>query len=70
VVDGKAVVTPVTVGPSDVTHTVVKSGLSEGDAVISGPFKVLESIQHDQRVTDEATVQKDKGGAATQPAKK
>ena len=67
-VDGKAVVTPVTVGPSDVTHTVVKSGLSEGDAVISGPFKVLESIQHDQKVTDEATVEAKK--AATQPAKK
>ena len=70
VVDGKAVVTPVTVGASDVTHTVVKSGLSEGDQVISGPYKVLESIQHDQRVTDEATVEKNKGGAATQPAMK
>jgi HlyD family secretion protein len=68
-VDGKAVVTPVTVGPSDVTHTVVKSGLSEGDVVISGPYKVLESIQHDQRVTDEATAEKNKG-PATQPAKK
>ena len=67
-VDGKAVVTPVTVGASDVTHTVIKSGLSDGDAVITGPFKVLESIQHDQRVTDEATVEAKK--AATRPAKK
>ena len=67
-VDGKAVVTPVTVGPSDVTHTVIKSGLSEGDVVISGPYKVLESIQHDQRVTDEATAEKNK--AATRPVGK
>ncbi|HUU23055.1 MAG TPA: efflux RND transporter periplasmic adaptor subunit, partial [Phycisphaerae bacterium] len=29
VVDGKAVVTPVTVGASDATHTIVKSGLDE-----------------------------------------
>ena len=62
-VDGKAVVTPVTVGPSDVTHTVVKSGLSEGDVVISGPYKILESIQHDWRVKDESA-------AATQPTSK
>lgn len=65
-VDGKSVVTPVVVGPSDVTHTVVKAGLGEGDAVIAGPYKVLESIQHDWRVQDEATKQQ----AATQPAKK
>jgi HlyD family secretion protein len=62
-VDGKAVVTPVAVGPSDVTHTVIRSGLSEGDQVITGPYKVLEQIQHDWRVKDEA-----KQGPATQPA--
>ena len=66
-VDGKAVVTPVTVGASDVTHTVVKSGLSEGDSVISGPYKVLEQVQHDWRVSDESAASK---SPATQPAKK
>jgi HlyD family secretion protein len=65
-VDGKAAVTPVTVGPSDVTHTVIKSGLNEGDVVISGPYKVLESIQHDWRVKDELAQR----APATQPAKK
>jgi HlyD family secretion protein len=65
-IDGKAVVTPVTVGPSDVTHTVVKSGLSEGDAVVTGPYKVLEQIQHDWRVSDESKKQ----AAATQPSAK
>ena len=65
-VDGKAVVTPVEVGPSDVTHTVVKSGLSEGDTVITGPYKVLEQIQHDWAVADEAK----KDAATTQPTGK
>lgn len=68
VVNGKTVVTPVRVGPSDVTHTVVKSGLAEDDAVVTGPFKVLEAMQHDQKVTDEATVEKNK--ATAQPGKK
>ena len=63
-VDGKAVVTPVAVGPSDVTHTVIKSGLSETDRVIAGPYKVLEQIQHDWRVKDE------KNAPASQPATK
>lgn len=63
-IDGKAVVTPVTVGPSDVTHTMIKSGLGIEDRVVAGPYKVLESIQHDQRVRDEKTV------PSTQPVKK
>lgn len=62
-VDGKAVATPVTVGPSDDTDTIVKSGLKEGEPVIIGPFKTLESIQNGQAVTIE-------GAPATQPAVK
>ncbi len=61
-VDGKAVVTPVKVGPSDATHTVVESGLTEADAVIVGPYKVLEKLKHDQKVKDE------KASATTKPA--
>lgn len=53
-IDGRAVVTPVSIGASDVTHTVIRSGLAEGDAVIVGPYKVLESIRHEQRVRAEA----------------
>ncbi len=51
--DGKAVVTPVTVGASDETHTVIESGITEEDGVIVGPYKVLEGIKHDQEVVDE-----------------
>lgn len=59
--DGKAVATPVIIGASDLTHTIIKSGLAEGDLIITGPYKVLESLKHDQKVKDER-------GAATQPA--
>ncbi|MCC6683306.1 MAG: efflux RND transporter periplasmic adaptor subunit [Phycisphaeraceae bacterium] len=52
-IDGKAVVTPVRIGTSDLTDTVIEQGLSEGDRVIIGPYKVLESIKHDQKVHDE-----------------
>ena len=60
--NGKAVVTPVRVGPSDLTHTIIRSGVAEGDQVIVGPYKVLEDISHNMLV-------KLATSAATQPAK-
>jgi HlyD family secretion protein len=60
-VDGKAVVTPVKVGPSDIQRTIIESGLKEGDIVIVGPYKALEPLKHDDKVKDEKTV-------TTQPA--
>ncbi len=51
--DGKAVVTPVKVGPSDETHTLILSGLKEGDPVIVGPFKVLETLADGQQLQKE-----------------
>jgi HlyD family secretion protein len=59
--DGKALVTPVKVGASDITHSIIESGLNEGDVIIVGPYKVLEGMKHDQKVKDEKTV------PATQP---
>ncbi len=53
VADGKAAITPVRIGPSDETHTTIEAGLSEDDAVIAGPYKVLESIAHEDKVQDE-----------------
>jgi HlyD family secretion protein len=71
-VNGKAVVTPVTIGASDVTRTVIKSGLKEGDPIITGPFKALESLAHDQVVhSDGATTKpttKPTTQASTQPS--
>ncbi len=50
VVDNKATVTPVTVGPSDLTGTVIRSGLKAGDQVIVGPYKALETLANAQAV--------------------
>jgi HlyD family secretion protein len=49
-VDNKAVMTPVSVGASDDTHTIVKSGLKESDPIIVGPYKILESLTNGQVV--------------------
>lgn len=51
--DGKAVVTPVRIGQSDLTHTIIESGITEEDKIVVGPYKVLESIQHNQKIQDE-----------------
>jgi hypothetical protein len=53
-VNGEAVATPVTIGASDLTHTVIKSGLNAHDLVIAGPYKVLESLAHGQKVKNES----------------
>lgn len=54
-IDGKAVATPVTVGPSDDTHTMIKSGLKAGEPIIVGPFKALEALQQGQAVKSGST---------------
>ena len=59
IVDNKTVCTPVKRGPSDDTQSIVVAGLSEGDIVVVGPFKVLEKIKHAEAVVDEAKVPKD-----------
>ncbi|MEN8126754.1 MAG: efflux RND transporter periplasmic adaptor subunit [Planctomycetota bacterium] len=51
--DGKTVVTPVRIGPSDLTHTLIRDGLKIGDVVIVGPYKILEGLKHDQPVEEE-----------------
>jgi HlyD family secretion protein len=51
-VDGKAVITPVKIGPSDVTNTIITSGLSATDQVITGPYKVLETLKDGQKVKE------------------
>ncbi len=60
ILDGKTVVTPVTIGPGDMTHIIVKSGLAEGDKIVVGPYKILEGLKHDQKVRDEREVEKEK----------
>ena len=57
VIDGKTVVTPVTVGPSDLTHTVILNGLTPEDRVVTGPYRVLVDLAHDKDVRDEKEVE-------------
>jgi HlyD family secretion protein len=52
-IDGQAVATPVKIGASDLTHTIIESGLNAGDEVITGPYKILESLQHGQKLKKE-----------------
>jgi HlyD family secretion protein len=53
IVDGKAVATPVRIGTSDLTHTVVREGLGEGDRIVVGPYKVLLTLEHNKAVHEE-----------------
>jgi len=62
-VDGKAVVRPVKIGQSDLTHTIIKSGITEEDKVVVGPYKVLQDIKHDQKLQDEREAEAKKKGA-------
>ena len=56
-VDGKAVVTPVKIGSSDLTHTIVTAGLSENDEIVIGPYKVLDGLRDDNNIKDEKEVE-------------
>ncbi len=59
VVDGKTVATPVKVGPSDLTQTVITEGLSRDDIIVTGPFRVLVDLKHDRAVRDEKEKKED-----------
>jgi hypothetical protein len=57
--EGKAIVTPVKIGPSNLTHTIIKAGLTIEDTVIVGPYRVLDGLHHDQDVQDEKAKDKE-----------
>ncbi|MBI9017121.1 MAG: efflux RND transporter periplasmic adaptor subunit [Phycisphaerae bacterium] len=59
-VDGKAVATPVEIGSSDISHIIIKSGINENDIVVIGPYKVLGTLKHGQKLIDEKEADKDK----------
>jgi HlyD family secretion protein len=51
--DGKAIATPVKIGASNTTHTVILDGIAHSDGIIVGPYKELENLKHEQLVQDE-----------------
>ncbi|UCG48734.1 MAG: hypothetical protein JSU94_02945, partial [Phycisphaerales bacterium] len=62
--DGKAVATPVKIGASNTTQTVIKSGLTAQDKIVVGPYKELEKLKHEQKIQDEREVQAKKDAKA------
>ncbi len=48
--DGKAVARGVKTSASSLRETAILAGLEEGDRVISGPFRVLRSLKHNDTV--------------------
>jgi HlyD family secretion protein len=68
--DGKAVATPVKAGQSDLTHTIILSGLKDGDKVVVGPYKILDNLKHDQKLKDEREVEKEKKAKEKKPKDK
>jgi HlyD family secretion protein len=62
IIDKKTVVTPVRVGPSDIMDTIIEAGLSEGDRVVIGPYKVLETITHDKPIEEMPAEKTDAAG--------
>jgi HlyD family secretion protein len=59
-VNNKTVVTPVKIGPGDTTHIIIEQGLKAGEKVIIGPYKVLDTLRHDQALKDEKEVEAEK----------
>ena len=66
--DGKAVITPVTIGASDMTHTLISSGLKDGDKIITGPYKALPGLTDGTKVKEQSSPATTK--STTQPATK
>lgn len=54
--DNKTIATPVIVGASDLSDTVVLAGLEPGQKIVVGPYRELVNLRHGELVRDEAEV--------------
>jgi HlyD family secretion protein len=52
-VDGKAVLTPVRTGASNLTDTLVVDGLKPGERIVTGPYRTLERLRDEEPVREE-----------------
>ncbi len=64
--DGKAIATPVKIGASNTTQTVVIGGLTPEDKIVTGPYKELEKLRHEQPIVDEREQDKAKEGESSE----
>lgn len=53
--DGKVRVTPVKTGASDLTGTMIESGLSEGQKIVVGPYRALTELKDGAAVVEEGS---------------
>ncbi|MFM7051816.1 MAG: efflux RND transporter periplasmic adaptor subunit, partial [Planctomycetota bacterium] len=51
-VDGKAVLTPVRTGASNLSDTMILEGVSAGDVVVTGPYRVLERLKDGEAIRE------------------
>jgi HlyD family secretion protein len=51
--DGKAVCTPVRIGPSSLSETIIAEGIDPEDHVIVGPYKAIEKLEDGDSVRTE-----------------
>ena len=54
--NGVAVATPVRLGSSSLTETIVEMGLSAGQSVVVGPYKTLEQLKGGEKLRKETIV--------------
>ena len=54
--NGVAVATPVRLGSSSLTETIVEMGLSTGQSVVVGPYKTLEQLKGGEKLRKETIV--------------
>ncbi len=59
--DAKVFLTPVEIGASDLTDTVVFGGLEVGDRVVIGPYRVLTELEHETEVVEEGSSEEAEG---------
>lgn len=65
--DGRAESRVVTLGESDDTYQEIASGLSAGDAVVTGPYKVLRHLRDGDRVSLKQAARPASAAAAAKP---
>ncbi|MEW5805853.1 MAG: efflux RND transporter periplasmic adaptor subunit [Acidobacteriota bacterium] len=62
-VEGKAILVPVEVGISDEFFVEIKSGVKEGDMVVTGPYRTLKNLKEGDKIKEkkeEEEAEKDK----------
>lgn len=48
----ETVVRPVSVGPSDLSQTLIEGGIDAGERIVTGPFRELVELKHENLVRD------------------